>query len=144
MVLSSSVWCQVSDTERKKHFNLTEGVALQGYDPVCYFTEFKARKGDSKFATTYKGVIYHFISESNRAKFIDNPAKYEPQYGGWCAFAMGDSGKKVDVDPETFKIINGKLYLFYNAFFNNTLLSWNEDEVNLMKRADINWKNQIK
>ena len=63
--------------------------------------------------------------------FASNPAKYEPQYGGWCAYAMGHDGSKVEVDPETFKIINGKLFLFYNRFFNNTLKTWNQDESKL-------------
>ena len=69
-----------------------------------------------------------------------NPLNYEPQYGGWCAYAMGKDGSKVEVDPETFKIIDGKLYLYYNKFFNNTLKSWNKDETNLKSRADLNWK----
>ena len=69
---------------------------------------------------------------------------YEPQYGGWCAYAMGTSGEKVKVDPETFKIIDGRLFLFYNAFFNNTLNSWNKDEKNYHTKADQNWKTILK
>jgi len=57
---------------------------------------------------------------------------------------MGDNGKKVEIDPETFKIIDGKLYLFYNAYFNNTLKSWNKDEINLKLIANKNWSNIIK
>ena len=71
--------------------------------------------------------------------FKKNPAQYEPQYGGWCAYAMGNDGSKVEVDPETFKILNAKLYLFYNKYFTNTLKSWNKDEGRLMKSADANW-----
>ncbi len=76
--------------------------------------------------------------------FAANPTRFEPQYGGWCAYAMGASGDKVDVDPETFKIVNDKLYLFYNKFFNNTLKSWNKDESNLKSKADVNWTKFIK
>jgi len=65
---------------------------------------------------------------------LKNPAGYEPQYGGWCAYAMGANGEKVEIDPGTFKIVDGKLNLYYNAFFNNTLKSWNKDEVNLKKK----------
>ncbi|HZE82850.1 MAG TPA: YHS domain protein, partial [Puia sp.] len=65
---------------------------------------------------------------------------YEPQYGGWCAYAMGKDGSKVEVDPGTFKIVNGKLFLFYNRFFNNTLKTWNKDEDHLHKNADNNWQ----
>jgi hypothetical protein len=56
---------------------------------------------------------------------------------------MGAKGEKVEVDPETFKIVNGKLFLFYNAYFNNTLKSWNKDEANLNRKADANWKKII-
>ncbi|MBX9734303.1 MAG: hypothetical protein K2X37_09590 [Chitinophagaceae bacterium] len=83
--------------------------------------------------------MYYFSSEKNAAIFKQSPAKYEPQYGGWCAYAMGATGEKVNIDPETFKVLNGKLYLFYNKFFNNTLKSWNKDEVSLKQKADASW-----
>lgn len=127
-------------SKRTIQFNLENGLAMQGYDPVAYFTQKKAVKGKKEIASTYEGVTYYFTSLANKAIFTKNPSGYEPQYGGWCAFAMGDYGKKVEVDPETFKIIDGKLYLFYNAYFNNTLKSWNKDEANLKKKADANWK----
>ena len=124
--------------ERTKHFNLEKGLAIQGYDPVAYFDN-KAVQGDKKFSTQYKGVTYFFSSEGNKSTFIKNPSKYEPQYGGWCAFAMGDTGKKVEVNPETFKIVDGKLYLFYNAYFTNTLKSWDRDENRLKAQANKHW-----
>lgn len=121
-------------------FNLEKKVAIQGYDPVAYFTQKKAVKGKATIVTSYDGVTYNFSSQTNKDLFLKNPASYEPQYGGWCAFAMGDYGEKVEINPETFKVLDGKLYLFYNAFFNNTLKSWNKDEGNLKKKADANWK----
>ncbi|MEO7531133.1 MAG: YHS domain-containing (seleno)protein, partial [Sediminibacterium sp.] len=87
-----------------------------------------------------EGVTYRFESAKNKQLFMADPAKYEPQYGGWCAYAMGAKGEKVSVDPATFKIIDGKLFLFYNRFFNNTLKDWNKDEANLKTGADRNWK----
>ncbi len=126
--------------KRVKEFNLENKVAIQGYDPVAYFTQKKAVKGKSTFTSTYEGVTYNFSSQANKDLFLKKPTSYEPQYGGWCAFAMGDYGEKVEINPETFKIIDGKLYLYYNAFFNNTLKSWNKDETNLKKKADNNWK----
>lgn len=126
--------------KRISNYNLEKKVAIQGYDPVAYFVQKKAVKGKSTLASTYDGVVYYFSSQANKDLFLKNPSSYEPQYGGWCAFAMGDYGEKVEVNPETFKIIDGKLYLFYNAFFNNTLKSWNKDETNLKKKADTNWK----
>lgn len=126
--------------KRATEFNLDNKVAIQGYDPVAYFTQKKAVKGKSSIASSYEGVIYNFSSQANKDAFSKSPASYEPQYGGWCAYAMGSASDKVEIDPATFKILDGKLYLFYNAYFNNTLKSWNKDEVNLKKKADANWK----
>ncbi|MEZ4800994.1 MAG: YHS domain-containing (seleno)protein [Flavobacteriales bacterium] len=136
MALTLSGFSQVDVNIRVKHFNVDKSLAIEGYDPVAYFILGKAVKGTSKISYSFMGVIYNFSSDENKKKFIAQPEKYEPQYGGWCAYAMGNSGEKVEVDPETFKIIDGKLYLFYNAFFNNTLLSWNKDEKNLKAKAD--------
>jgi YHS domain-containing protein len=105
---------------RQKNFFVEKGLALQGYDAVSYF-QAKPLKGKANFSTTHQGIKYQFANAANLAAFQLDPAKYEPQYGGWCAYAMGKTGEKVEVDPETFKLINGKLYLFYNQFFNNTL-----------------------
>lgn len=124
---------------RSKYFNLEKGVAIQGYDPATYFTQHKALKGKKEFSLTNGDILYYFSSADNKAMFAKEPQKYEPQYGGWCAYAMGASGEKVTIDPETFKIVNGKLYLFYNSFFNNTLPKWNKDETKLKTEADKNW-----
>jgi YHS domain-containing protein len=137
-LLSVTAFSQTS--KRVKEYNLENKLAIQGYDPVAYFTQKKAVKGKSTFTSVFEGVTYNFSSQANKDLFIKNPAGYEPQYGGWCAFAMGDYGEKVEINPETFKIVEGKLYLFYNAFFNNTLKSWNKNEANLKKKADTNWK----
>lgn len=127
--------------KRQAAFNLSDHhLAIQGYDPVAYFTQGKALKGKAAFAVSHEGVTYYFANAENKGSFLAQPARYEPQYGGWCAYAMGAKGEKVSVDPETFKIVNGKLFLFYNSFFNNTLKSWNKDENNLHARADKNWK----
>ncbi len=143
IVLTSSVFGQ-SVTKRLAEYNLDKKVALLGYDPVAYLSQKKAVKGKSTIVAIYEGVVYNFSSQANKDLFLKNPTNYEPQYGGWCAYAMGSSGEKVEVDPETFKIIDGKLYLFYNAYFNNTLKSWNKDEVNLKAKADSNWKKNLK
>ena len=126
------------DQKRTQSFNLEKGLAVQGYDVVAYFSG-KAIKGESSLAVIHQGVRYHFSSVANKEEFKKNPAKYEPQYGGWCAYALGESGEKVEIDPETFKILNGKLYLFYNKRFNNTLKTWNKDEQSLKTKADANW-----
>lgn len=126
---------------RKAQYNLSgKRPALEGYDPVSYFSG-KPVKGNATYALTIQGVSYHFATPQNNLTFQRNPTRFEPQYGGWCAFAMGNDGSKVDVDPETYKIVNGKLYLFYNSFLNNTLKTWNKKENELMKSADANWAN---
>lgn len=125
---------------RSKQFNLENGLAIQGYDPVAYFTQNKALKGNKQQTATFEGVTYNFATATNKDLFLKDPKKYEPQYGGWCAYAMGANNEKVEIDPETFKIINGKLYLFYHTFINNTLTKWNKDETNLKPKADKNWQ----
>ena len=132
------------DSKRMTHFNLEKNVAIQGYDPVAYFKQGKAVKGKKEITASYECVVYYFSMPVNKEYFLKNPSKFEPQYGGWCAFAMGDSNEKVSINPETFKISNGKLYLFYNAFFNNTLKSWNKNEAGLMMKADANWNKIVK
>ncbi|HTI92760.1 MAG TPA: YHS domain-containing (seleno)protein [Puia sp.] len=125
---------------RKKQFNLDKsGLAIEGYDPVAYFTMGKPVEGKKDITFDYQGVTYRFATTADRDAFKASPVKYEPQYGGWCAYAMGASGEKVEVDPGTFKIVDGKLYLFYNRFFNNTLKTWNKDEAHLKPNADKNW-----
>ena len=126
---------------RKNQFNLNDGIAIQGYDPVAYFKEGKAIKGRKDIGTVfYEGITYRFSSGENKEAFKKSPASYEPQYGGWCAYAMGNDGSKVNIDPETFKILGGKLYLFYNRLFNNTLKTWNKNEPTLKKSAEANWQ----
>ncbi len=128
---------------RQKDFNVTSGPAIQGYDPVTYFLKSKAMEGKKEYALEHQGITYWFSTPQNKELFKANPQKYEPQYGGWCAYAMGANNEKVEIDPETFKIVNGKLYLFYNAYFNNTLKSWNKDENTLKKKADLNWQSFV-
>ena len=142
LLLSTISYSQDLNT-RKKHFNVANGLAIQGYDPVAYFTTKKAVRGKKEIAFSHAGITYYFSSQSNKELFERNPSAYEPEYGGWCAYAMGANGEKVNVDPETFKIINNKLYLFYNKFFNNTLKDWNKDEISLKAKADQSWKATI-
>ena len=140
LILISGISAAQNEGKRVSQYNLENKVAIQGYDPVGYFTLKKAIKGKKEISASYEGVKYQFSSNENKETFLKNPSKYEPQYGGWCAYAMGSNGGKVEINPETFKIIDSKLYLFYNAYFNNTLKSWNKDEANLKNQANSNWK----
>lgn len=142
LLLSVTAFSQ--QAKRLAHFNVENKVGIQGYDPVAYFKQGKAVKGKKELAASYQGIVYYFANETDKAAFLKNPTAYEPQYGGWCAFAMGDYGEKVEIDPETFKILDGKLYLFYNKFLTNTLKSWNKNETKLKKNADANWEKLTK
>jgi YHS domain-containing protein len=128
-----------SDEVRKKNFNIRKATAIDGYDPVSYF-DGKPKEGKEEFKFTHKGVPYQFSSLANENRFKANPGNYEPAYGGWCAYAMGKTGEKVKIDPETYKIKDGKLYLFYNFWGNNTLTDWNKDERDLKSKGDQHWE----
>lgn len=138
LVLSQIVFAQNEDV-RKKNFNLKKNIAVEGYDPVSYF-DGKPTEGEVNLSFSFRGVTYLFSSVGNLSTFKLNPEKYEPAYGGWCAYAMGETGEKVKIDPETYKIIDGKLYLFYNFWGNNTLKDWGKNEKPLKTKADQNWK----
>ncbi len=128
------------NAQRVKNFNIDKTtLAIEGYDPVAYFTSKKGIEGKKEISLVKEGITYHFSSIQNRELFTVNPSKYEPQFGGWCAYAMGANGEKVSIDPQTFKILDGKLYLFYNKFFNNTLKEWNKNENVLRQKAELNW-----
>jgi len=126
--------------QRQAAYNLENGkAAVQGYDVVSYFMG-EPLKGKKDLNYTFNGIVYWFNTTENLALFKKQPEKFEPAYGGWCAYAMGVNGEKVKIDPKTYKIIEGKLYLFYNFYFNNTLIDWNKDQQGLKLAADKYWQ----
>ena len=126
-------------TAQTQHYNTSKGYVAKGYDVVAYFQN-KAVKGRQQFTTFHDNVKYKFVSQENLKYFEASPENYIPQYGGYCAYAIGITGKKVGVNPKTFEIRDGKLYLFYNSFGVNTLMKWREEDiVNLKEKADKNW-----
>ncbi|MCG8310175.1 MAG: YHS domain protein [Cytophagales bacterium] len=125
-------------------YNLENHVAIQGYDPVSYFTMKRPVRGSEEFQTEIRGAKYLFVSKEHLEIFKKNPVAYEPQYGGWCAYAIGLSGSKVRIDPKTYKIIHGRLYLFYNFYLTNTLKKWNKNEEELLKNADKHWEEIVR
>lgn len=131
---SSFIFAQTID------YNTKKGFVAEGYDVIYYFNN-KAQEGSSDYNATYDGVKYKFISQANLNTFLENPEAYVPQYGGYCAYAVAKDSKKVSINPETFEIRDGKLYLFYNSWGNNTLEKWNKKNVKgLQKKADLNWE----
>jgi len=124
-------------------YNTTKGFIAAGFDVVSYF-ENKAEVGHMEFVANYDGAKFKFASQEHLECFKANPKKYIPQYGGYCAYAIALKGKKVSINPKTFEIRNGKLYLFYNSWGTNTLKLWKENILKgLEKKADQNW-NSIK
>lgn len=139
-----------SQAVRHKHYNLNKKrLGLKGYDPVAYFPSDNGRqgkptKGKKSLSYTHRGTVYYFANQANLDKFEKDPYRYEPAYGGWCAYAMGNDGDKTDIDPKTFEIHDGRLYVFYNGFWGNTLPPWKDNRSVLKPDADKNWAAIIK
>jgi len=125
----------------QEDFNTNKnGFIANGYDVVEYFNN-KAVQGNKKFQTTFDGVKFMFSNNENLETFKKSSKKHIPQYGGYCAYAIGKSGEKVSINPKTFEIRNEKLYLFYNSWGTNTLNLWiKEGAEKLKKQANKNWK----
>ena len=113
--------------------------AIRGYDTVAFFTENKPVKGKDEFSIDYKGAKWLFSSQENLNLFTEEPEKYAPQYGGYCAYAVS-KGSTASIQPELFTIHNGKLYLNYNESIND---KWLEDKEALIEDADRNWPGLI-
>lgn len=126
------------NASRLRNFNTDNGYAMKEFDPVSYFSG-KPVKGTAKFSYEYRSITYYFSSAENMEKFKKAPTKYEPAYGGWDAYSMAIDGKRVKVDPTTYKIIEGKLYLFHNFSGKNHLKLWNLNEKKYKPAADKLW-----
>lgn len=113
----------------------TTGLALQGYDPVAYFTEGEPTPGSWKITSVHDEAVYRFANEENKAAFEANPGAYLPQYGGYCAFGAA-MGFKFDGDPHQWKIVDGELYLNISA---DVQERWLTDVPGFVERADRNW-----
>ena len=125
------------------HVNTTAGLthagaplALRGYDPVAYFTEGKAVLGETSIAVKHDGAVYQFASEENKRRFEADPARYAPQYGGFCAYGAA-LGKKFDGDPMAFKVVDGKLFLNLDK---EIQAKWEEDIPGNIAKANQQWK----
>jgi YHS domain-containing protein len=114
--------------------------AVKGYDVVAYFADGKPTIGKSEFVSTHREQQYQFASAANRDKFVANPEKYAPQYGGYCAFGAA-RGYKAVIDPTAFAIVDGKLYLNYNASVQSL---WEKDIPGFIKLADEKWPKTAK
>jgi YHS domain-containing protein len=111
------------------------GVAIDGTDPVAYFTEGRPVEGDRGISTEWNGAKWLFSTAENRDKFIANPEAYAPQYGGFCAWAVSQ-GYTASTVPEAWRIVDGKLYLNYSL---NVQKQWEGDIPGNITKADTNW-----
>ena len=128
-------------TAQQTDYNTKKGFVAEGYDVVSYFTETEPLKGKKKYQVTYDGAKFKFSSEKNAVLFEENPTKYVPQYGGYCAYAIAAKKTKMSVDAEKYEIRDGKLYLFYSSWFSSALTAWKEgDTKKLQKKGDENWE----
>ena len=122
-------------------------VAIKGYDVVSYFNSEKPLKGSEGYKVTFDNATFYFANKSNKNLFEKNPAKYMPQYGGYCAFGMGAKNAKVPSNPETYEIVDGKLFLFFNDNYKgkkmNTKIMWDKAPEKFHKMADANWNKQV-
>ncbi len=111
------------------------GVAIKGYDPVAYFTESKPVEGSKEFTYDWQSATWRFASAKNRDLFAKDPEKYAPQYGGYCAYAVSQ-GYTATIDPQRWKIVDGKLYLNYSKEAQEL---WEKDVPGHIAAADKNW-----
>jgi len=125
----------------KQHNLGKRQLALAGYDPVAYFPEGggKPQRGLEQHELEHEGARYRFASAEHLERFRAQPARYEPAHGGWCSYAMGKDGSKVEIDPRSFVVSGGRLFLFYKSFFADTRSSWLAD-AQLEPRADAAWQ----
>ncbi|MBL7858577.1 MAG: YHS domain protein [Cyclobacteriaceae bacterium] len=138
-LFTSAVAQQPENADRRRNFNTENYVAMREWDPVSYFQN-KPARGNSKFSFEHKAITYYFVNEANLEEFKKAPSKYEPAYGGWCAYTIALNGERVKINPTTYKIVDGKLYLFYSFNNDNRLLKWNKDEAKLKASADRLWR----
>ncbi len=111
------------------------GVAIEGTDPVAYFTEGRPVEGSKAHSLEYMGATWRFATAANKSAFEADPTKYAPQYGGYCAWAVSQ-GYTAGIDPDAWTIVEGKLYLNYSE---SVMETWLEDRDALIDRADANW-----
>ena len=111
------------------------GLALKGYDPVAYFKHDKPVKGSAQITHTWIGATWRIASGENRDAFAANPAQYSPQFGGYCSWAVSQ-GYTADIDPEAWKIVDGRLYLNYSK---DVQRKWEQDIPKRIQEANKNW-----
>jgi len=128
----------VSATPNAVHTNWRDNIAANGMDVVSFFSG-KPQSGKPEFSTRYKGADWFFISQANKDLFLTNPEQFEPQYGGYCAWAVS-KGKLAEGNPEYWAVEDGRLYFNYNARIQRR---WDKKRTSLIEKADQRWPGLI-
>ena len=143
VVLITTFSCGSKSEQPKDQIYNVEGIALDGYDPVAYFIQGEPKRGLVDEKVDYQGVTYLFSSTKNRLLFLEEPQRYLPKYGGWCAYAVAETSSKMEPDPTMWQVQNGELQLFYDDWMTSLTGSlkkeWNTNPTDYKKKADINW-----
>ena len=135
LFLSQALFSQQID------YNTKKGFVAEGYDVVSYFTKKAPLKGNKKYEATFENAKFRFATQEHLNLFKENPKKYIPQYGGYCAYAVAAKKTKMYIDADSYEIRDGKLYLFYSSWLGSKLKDWQtEDTKKLQEKADKNWQ----
>jgi YHS domain-containing protein len=135
LFLSQALFSQQID------YNTKKGFVAEGYDVVSYFTKNALLKGNKKYEATFENAKFRFATQEYLNLFKENPKKYIPQYGGYCAYAVAAKKTKMYIDTDAYEIRDGKLYLFYSSWLGSKLKDWQtEDTKKLQEKADKNWQ----
>lgn len=132
LLLASASAKQLNNPDR-------DGVSIQGYDPVAFFTDHMPVKGNQQFQSSYNGAKYYFASAEHKAAFDKEPAKYEPQFGGYCAYGASQ-GHPAPIKIEAWQIVNGRLLMQYDLDIKD---KFNRDQQGNLMKADQNWPGLI-
>lgn len=122
-------------------YNTKKGFVAEGCDVVSYFTKNAPLKGNKKYEATFENAKFRFATQEHLNLYKENPKKYIPQYGGYCAYAVAAKKTKMYIDADAYEIRDGKLYLFYSSWLGSKLKDWQtEDTKKLQEKADKNWQ----
>jgi YHS domain-containing protein len=136
ILLSNFSFSQNEVVKRTEYFNLQKGIAIKGYDPVEFFNSSKATQANGTIFYEYNGVKYFFTSSKNLLQFKATPSKFEPKYGGWCAFHMSKDASRVAANPQCFTVQDGKLYFFAS---DSDKKEWIKNNNVKKTEGDLNW-----
>lgn len=130
--------CFIASAQKSPVY-VTKVGAIKGYDPVAYFKEGKPVKGHETYTYQWQGADWHFSTEENMEAFKADPEKYAPQFGGYCAYGVS-KGALYKIEPEAWKIVDGKLYLNYSKGIQE---KWEANQAAFIKKAEENWPKVI-